>query len=359
MLKYHALRVKDRTDLAEDAVCFTFEVPPHLRDAFRFQAGQHLGVRFNLQGQEARRTYSIVCPQREGDLRIGVRLQPGGQVSHHLAERVRIGDTLEVLTPNGSFHTQLEPQRAKSYVAFAAGSGITPVLSIIATVLDAEPLSRFVLIYGNRSTARTMFLEELLALKDRYLDRLALHFVMSREPQDIPLFNGRLDAAKVRELAGSVFDPAAVDELFLCGPGTMVEDISQALRGVGVTGKIHTELFTTSGTAVPETPSRSIAREETAGDTAEVAVIMDGRRRVFSMPMSGESVLDAAAAAGIELPFSCRAGVCSTCRTKVVRGSVEMAQNYALEDWEVEAGYVLCCQSRPTSPKLEITYDER
>lgn len=359
MLKYHALRVKDRTELAEDAVCITFEVPPHLRDAFRFQAGQHLGVRFNLPGGEERRTYSIVCPQREGDLRIGVRLQPGGQVSHHLAESVRIGDTLDVLTPNGSFHTQLEPQRAKSYVAFAAGSGITPVLSIIATVLDAEPKSRFVLIYGNRSTARTMFLEELLALKDRYLERLALHFVMSREPQDIPLFNGRLDAAKVRELAGSLFDPASVDEFFLCGPDTMVDDVSQALRDLGVASKIHTELFTTAGAAAPEPIPRPAAREKLASDTAEVSVIMDGRRRVFSMPMSGESVLDAAAAAGIELPFSCRAGVCSTCRTKVVSGSVEMAQNYALEDWEVDAGYVLCCQSRPTSPKLEITYDER
>jgi ring-1,2-phenylacetyl-CoA epoxidase subunit PaaE len=300
-----------------------------------------------------------VCPQREGDLRIGVRLQPGGQVSHHLAEKLRVGDTLDVLTPNGSFHTQLDPRRAKSYVAFAAGSGITPVLSIIATVLDAEPHSRFTLVYGNRSTARTMFLEELLALKDRHLERLALHFVMSREPQDIPLFNGRLDSSKVKELAGNVFDPAAVDEFFLCGPGTMVEDVSQALRSLGVTGKIHTELFATSGAVVAEAPARPVASKEAAADTAEVSVIMDGRRRVFSMPMSGESVLDAAAAAGIELPFSCRAGVCSTCRTKVVSGSVEMAQNYALEDWEVEAGYVLCCQSRPTSPKLEITYDER
>jgi ring-1,2-phenylacetyl-CoA epoxidase subunit PaaE len=351
--------VKDRTDLAEDAVCLTFEVPPELRDAYRFHAGQHLGLRLNLQGEEARRTYSIVCPARDSDLKIGVRVQPGGQVSRHLAQSVRVGDTLDVLTPNGSFHTQLEPQRAKSYVAFAAGSGITPVLSIIATVLEAEPRSRFVLIYGNRSTARTMFLEELLALKDRYVERLALHFVMSREPQDIVLFNGRLDAAKVRELSGSVFDPAAVDEFFLCGPDTMVDDLSQALRGIGVTGKIHTELFTTSSAAVPAAPGPAVLREEAAADAAEVSVIMDGRRRVFSMPMSGESVLDAAARAGIELPFSCRAGVCSTCRTKVVSGSVEMAQNYALEDWEVEAGYVLCCQSRPTSPKLEITYDER
>ena len=343
---------------AEDAVCLSFEVPPELRDAYRFEAGQHLGLRLDVDGQEARRTYSIVCPPHAGELRIGVRVQPGGTVSRYLAERVRVGEALDVLTPNGSFHTQLEPQRAKSYVAFAAGSGITPVLSIAATVLEAEPLSRFVLIYGNRSTARAMFLEELLALKDRYLARFAIHFVMSREPQEIELFNGRLDAAKVRELAASVFDPAAVDEFFLCGPGTMVDDVSQTLRAIGAAGRIHTELFTTSGAAA--TASRAPAPETTkSAGLAEIAVVLDGRRRVFSMATDGEPILDAAERAGLELPFSCRAGVCSTCRTKVVQGSVDMAQNFALEDWEVEAGYVLCCQSRPTSAQVEITYDER
>lgn len=358
MLKFHALKLKDRTEAAEDAVCLTFEIPPELREAYRFEAGQHLGLRLDLDGQEARRTYSIVSPARGADLRIGVRLQPGGQVSRYLAEGAQIGETLEVLTPNGSFHTQLEPGRAKSYVAFAAGSGITPVLSIAATVLDAEPLSRFVLIYGNRSTARTMFVEELLGLKDRYLDRFAIHFVMSREPQDLELFNGRLDAAKVRELAADIFDPAAIDEFFLCGPGTMVDEVGQALRALGATGRIHTELFT-SAAPPPAVAASAAPSPQARADAAEVAVVMDGRRRVFSMGMDGESVLDAAARVGIELPFSCRAGVCSTCRTKVVHGSVEMAQNFALEDWEVAAGYVLCCQSRPTSAQLEITYDER
>jgi ring-1,2-phenylacetyl-CoA epoxidase subunit PaaE len=358
MLKFHSLKVTDRMEPAEDAVCLTFEVPPELREAYRFEAGQHLGLRLDVDGQEARRTYSIVCPPRSGQLRIGVRVQPGGAASRYLAERVQVGQRLDVLTPNGSFHTQIEPHRAKFYVAFAAGSGITPVLSIVATVLEAEPLSRVVLVYGNRSTARTMFLEELLALKDRYLARFAVHFVMSREPQDIELFNGRLDAAKVRELAGAVFDPAAVDEFFVCGPDTMADEVSRALREIGAVGKIHTELFRTSELArsVPQAATPQVASQT---GLAEIAVLMDGRRRVFSMAPGGESILDAAEGAGLELPFSCRAGVCSTCRTKVVQGSVEMAQNFALEDWEVEAGYVLCCQSRPTSAKVEITYDER
>ena len=368
MLKFHRLKLKARTSAAEDAVCLTFEVPAELREAYRFEAGQHLGLRLDIDGEEARRTYSIVSPAHGTDLAIGVRVQPGGRISHYLAERLRLGDTLEVLTPNGSFHTRIEPDRAKVYVALAAGSGITPVISIAATVLEAEPLSRFMLIYGNRSTSRAMFLEELLALKDRYLTRFAVHFVMSREPQDIELFNGRLTAAKVRELAEcGVLDPAGTDEFFLCGPGSMVEDLNATLRELGARGRIHTELFRSDGTAVSavevaasgEAPGAAAPAPLAAGDLAQVAVVMDGRRRVFSMPMDGEAILDAAARHGIELPFSCRAGVCSTCRTKVVRGSVEMAQNFALEDWEVEAGYVLCCQSRPTSSELEITYDER
>jgi ring-1,2-phenylacetyl-CoA epoxidase subunit PaaE len=369
VLKFHPLKLKARTSAAEDAVCLTFEVPPELREAYRFEAGQHLGLRLKIDGEETRRTYSIVSPAHGADLSIGVRVQPGGRISHYLAERVRIGEALEVLTPNGSFHTRLEPARAKDYVAFAAGSGITPVMSIAATVLEAEPLSRFILFYGNRSTSSTMFLEELLALKDRFVTRFAVHFVMSREPQDIELFNGRLTAAKIRELAQAcVLDPARTDEFFLCGPGSMVEDLNATLRDLGATGRIHTELFRADGAPASavevSAAGRSGAAEAIgvpapAGDLAQVAVVMDGRRRVFNMPMDGEAILDAAARHGIELPFSCRAGVCSTCRTKVVRGRVEMAQNFALEDWEVEAGYVLCCQSRPTSPELEITYDER
>jgi ring-1,2-phenylacetyl-CoA epoxidase subunit PaaE len=356
MLKFHPLKVKSRTQAADDAVCIAFEVPSELREAYRFQAGQHVAVRLTQAGEELRRTYSIVCPTDCEELRIGVRVQPGGRVSSWLARELALGETLEVLTPNGSFHTRIEPERAKRYVAFAAGSGVTPVLSIAATVLALEPRSELVLFYGNRTSASTMFVEEVLALKNRYPARFAIHFLMSREPQEVELLNGRLDRAKVRELAGRFFHAEAVDEFFVCGPGTMVDDVSGALRELGARGKIHTELFTTSEHAAAE-PARAL--DAPLGAVTQVAVVMDGRRRTFTMPReSGQTVLDAAARAGIDLPYSCRAGVCSTCRTRVVKGEVRMDHNLALEDWELEEGYVLCCQSHPVTPELEVTYDE-
>jgi ring-1,2-phenylacetyl-CoA epoxidase subunit PaaE len=358
MLKFHPLKVKTRTEIAEDAVRITFEVPSELREQYRFEAGQHIAVRLPSGQDEVRRTYSIVCPTGSEDLSIGVRVQKGGQVSPWLAERLAVGDVIEVLTPNGSFHTRIEPHRAKRYVAFAAGSGITPVLSIAATTLALEPASRFLLFYGNRTIASTMFLDDVLALKNRYPERFSVHFIMSREPQDIEVFNGRLDPARIREFEGAFFDADAVDEYFICGPGAMVEDVSQVLRQLGATGKIHSELFTTAErpAPLPHTPADASAALH---DATQVAVVMDGRRRSFSMPREGaDSVLDAAARAGIDLPYSCRAGVCSTCRARVTRGEVRMEENLALEDWELDAGYVLCCQARPLTAELELTYDE-
>lgn len=363
MLKFHPLKIKARTEAADDAVCITLELPPQLRDAYRFEAGQHIAVRFPAVGEDVRRTYSIVCPMGSADISIGVRVQQGGQVSPLLAQRLQVGETIEVLTPNGSFHTRIEPQRAKRYVAFVAGSGITPVLSIAATALASEPQSQLVLFYGNRTAASTMFLDEVLALKNRYPSRFSVHFLLSREPQEIDLFNGRLDSARIREFAQALFDVAAVDEYFICGPGSMVEDVSQTLRELGAAGKIHTELFTTAGAPIGEARASSTPAPAAVHDSTQVAVVMDGRRRSFSMPLDdgdygGESVLDAAARAGFDLPYSCRAGVCSTCRTKLTKGKVRMDHNLALEDWEVEAGYILCCQAHPTTPEIEITYDE-
>jgi ring-1,2-phenylacetyl-CoA epoxidase subunit PaaE len=360
MLKFHPLKIKAKTEAADDAVCITFELPPELRESYRFEAGQHVAVRLPSTTEDVRRTYSIVCPMGSEDLSIGLRVQPLGQVSRFLGRELQVGQTIEVLTPNGSFHTRVEPQRAKRYVAFAAGSGITPVLSIAATVLEREPQSRFVLFYGNRTAASTMFLDEVLGLKNSYMTRFAAHFVMSREPQETELFNGRLDGAKVREFAKGFFDIAAVDEYFVCGPGSMVEEVGRALRDLGATGRVHTELFTSAGN--PVEPRSTAAPLAAIRDITQVTVQMDGRRRSFSMPMysggQGESLLDAAERAGFDLPYSCRAGVCSTCRTKVVKGTVRMDHNVALEDWEVEAGYVLCCQARPTAAEIEITYDE-
>lgn len=375
-LTFHPLKIAGRESLAEDAVCLTLEIPEALRGAYQFVPGQHVALRTTLAGRELRRTYSIVNGSCSQALRLGVRVQPEGGLSHFLAHRAKVGELVDVLCPTGGF-THAATHAAtrgdgRSYVAFAAGSGITPVLSIATSVLEQEPDSQFLLIYGNRTTARTMFVEELFALKNRFLGRFAVHFIMSREPQEMDLFNGRLDATKIRELAGALFDPAAVDEVFICGPGDMVACTRDTLRALGMSAPIHVERFTTSasesaasadvmhsvaGASIPRMQVRQL--EGNVADEATVTVILDGRRRRFTMQPSDESVLAAGERAGLELPFSCRAGVCSTCRAKVISGAVTMAHNVALEDWELAAGFVLCCQSRPTSRELELSYDEK
>ena len=357
MLKFHPLVVASRAPVADDAIALTFAVPSMLRDAFRFRAGQHVALRCVIGGLEERRTYSIVNPEGSESLTIGVRVQPGGRMSEHLARHAQPGEAIEVMTPNGSF--LLEDSAApRRYAAFAAGSGITPVLSIAATALARHRGNRFQLWYGNTGTARTMFLEEVMALKDRNLARFSAVFVMSREPQDIDWLNGRIDAEKLRRFARHDLEVPEVDEFFVCGPGTMGEEVSGALAGLGARGRIHVEHFTpvAGAPAVQPRPSERAAAADEA--TAEVSVVMDGRRRRFTMPRDSEAILDGAERAGLDLPFSCRAGVCSTCRAKLVTGSAEMAHNVALEDWEVDAGYILCCQARPTSDALEISYDE-
>jgi len=381
MLRFHSLRVAQVQGHAEDAVALTLEVPPELAAEYHGVAGQHVVLRASLDGEEVRRTYSLVSRPGEPLLRMVARVHSEGRLSTYLARQVRPGDRLDVLPPNGSFTPHSGAAGQGTCVAFAAGCGITPVLSIARSWLESGPTGRVILFYGNRGMARAMCLEELLALKDRYLERLALHFVMSREPQEVELYNGRLDGEHVRQLARSFFPPAEVAEYFLCGPGDMIDSVSHTLRELGVSAdRIRAEHFTvatvapdlaagtsskpdvestiTTGGAVPLALHRDAAPANTPG-IAEVTVIMDGRRRSFTMPMNGESVLDGAARAGLDLPFSCRAGVCSTCRTKVVRGEVAMDQNYALEEWELEQGYVLACQSKVKTPVLELDYDER
>jgi ring-1,2-phenylacetyl-CoA epoxidase subunit PaaE len=368
MLKFHSLAVAQLTPDAEDAVAIALEVPEPLRGQYQGSAGQHVVVRALIDGEDTRRTYSLVNAPGEWPLRIVPRVHCEGRMSRYLAEQLRPGAALEVLPPNGSF-TPREAVAGATYVAFAAGCGITPVLSVIRALLARG--ARVILFYGNTGSARAMCLEELLALKDRYLGRLSLHFVMSREPQEVGLYNGRIDAARVRQFAATLFQAQAVREYFVCGPGDMIEQVSATLRELGVEGaRVHAEHFTLATTggegavaatagaapAVAAAPTTPVAP---AAGTAEVTILMDGRRRSFSMKLDDETVLDAAARAGIELPFSCRAGVCSTCRTKVIRGEVAMAQNYALEDWELEQGYVLACQSRVRSPALELDYDEK
>jgi len=384
MLKFHPLRVVELHPDAEDAVAISLDVPNELRSEYAGLPGQHIVLRTELQGEEARRTYSLINAPGEWPLRIVARVHQNGWMSRHLADQVKVGDSIDVLPPNGSLTIRLRGfapdansghPSGRTYAGFASGCGITPVLSIIKSVLRSDHRNRFILFYGNSGAGRAMCLEELLGLKDRYLDRLALHFVMSREPQEVELYNGRVDAARVRELARTLFKPDQVEEYFVCGPGDMIEQVSGVLRELHVgADRIHAEHFTiameTPAEAHPAVPNASPDASSTAGevfaraavpdtDSAEVTVLMDGRRRTFRMRLNDETVLDAAARAGLDLPFSCRAGVCSTCRTKVIAGKVEMAENYALEEWELEQGYVLACQSRAKTPTLELDYDEK
>src|ERR1700691_533335 len=282
---------------------------------------------------------------------------------------------LEVGTPMGRFRTAISAGRRHSYVAFAAGSGITPILSLAAEILAREPHSRFTLIYGNRSISRTMFLEETLALKNRYIDRFAAHFVMSREPQQTEWLNGRIDGPKVHELARHLAEVSTADEYFVCGPGDMVDELRNAIKALNGNAAIRFERFAAAaprpaetrgegsalpaGLSMPEAaraPQTTLMLQEVL---ATVTVVMDGRRRSFPMAPGDASVLDAAERAGLELPFSCRSGICATCRARITRGAAVMTHNIALEPWETDAGFVLCCQARPTTTTLEISYDHK
>jgi ring-1,2-phenylacetyl-CoA epoxidase subunit PaaE len=355
MIKFHSLALQSREQVAEDAYCLTFAVPTELQQDYRFLPGQHLAIRATLNGRALRRTYSVVSPAG-GELKIGVRVQ--GEMSRYLALQLPLNESLEVMTPNGSFHPQLTGNGSKFYMGIAAGSGITPLVSIIASTLAAEPDAQFLLIYANRDSAHAMFVEEILALKNQYVARFAVHFVMSREPQEIDLFNGRIDAIKLRTFASTLFDVSQVDEYFLCGPGAMLEELSAELRVLGTKGKVHVERFGAVAKAGAN-PVGPVERITVAAGMAEVTILIDGRRRAFKMSMNDEFILDAAERAGIELPFACRAGVCSTCRTKLAAGKVDMEYNQALEEWEVAAGYVLCCQSRPATSQVELNYDDK
>jgi len=364
MLDFHPLKVAAVERVAEDAACVTVEIPTALRDAFAHHAGQYVTVRRMIEGREERRTYSIVTAPGGGVLKLGIRVQPGGRMSGELASVLRPGDWLDVGTPMGRFRTSISAEREYAYVAFAAGSGITPVLSLARDILAREPRSRFTLIYGNRSMSRTMFLEETLALKNRYIERFSVHFVMSREPQQTEWLNGRIDADKIRELARHMAEVSSADEYLICGPGDMVDEVRAAIKSLNGSAAIRFERFAAATPRSAETDKERGAAPEAAAPAAQavlatISVVMDGRRRSFPMAPSDASVLDAAERAGLELPFSCRSGICATCRARITGGAAVMAHNIALEPWETDAGFVLCCQARPTTASLEISYDHK
>jgi ring-1,2-phenylacetyl-CoA epoxidase subunit PaaE len=351
---FHALRVSDVEPLTDDAVCITFDVPPGLADEYDFMQGQHVNVRTSLAGDDVRRSYSICSPAKSGRLRIGVKVLPGGHFSGFAAGRLAVGDELDVMTPTGRFYTPLDPGNRKHYGAIAAGSGITPILSIVASALEQEPHSRVTLIFANRTSRTVMFLEELEDLKDRYRDRFHLIHVLSREAQDAELLSGRLDAARLTKIAETLVPAETVDEWFMCGPFEMVVDLREALSALGVDpAHVHTELFHVESAPPPRPPS---AADE--GEGSDVSITLDGRSSSFKLKGSDSmAVLDAVLRVRSDAPFACKGGVCGTCRAKVLEGEVVMDTNYALEPDELDAGYVLTCQSHPITPTLRVDYD--
>ena len=353
MTDFHSLTIADVTPQGRDAVCLTFDVPADLAQTFAFTPGQYLTLRAEIDGQDLRRPYSI-CSAPGAPLAVGVRKVEDGRFSP-FACGLKPGDRLDVMAPDGRFMAETGgPYR---YLLIAAGSGITPMLSIAEATLAGHPDSQITLVYGNREAGTIMFRERLSDLKDRYLGRFSVIHLLSREMQDTDLLNGRIDAAKLRDLKDAgLIQPAEMDGVFLCGPGTMIDMAEMELGMMGVAkDRIHFERFLPADGQAPRPPSDAV--REATKEGAEVEAILDGRRRVFTHADPDAPVLDTARAAGIELPFSCAGGMCCTCRCKVREGSAEMAVNYSLEPWELEAGFILACQARPTSEKLVLDFD--
>ena len=358
MSAFHSLRVASVAKNTRDAVVLTFDVPNDLRETFTFRPGQYLTLRTFLDGQELRRSYSICAAPGDGQLRVAVKRLNDGAFSTWANQSLQAGDTLEVMAPDGNFTIEFSPEHARRYAAFAVGSGITPILSLVKTALDTEPSSSFTLFFGNRASSAVLFREEIEDLKNRYMSRFSLVYIMSREHQDIDLFNGRLDGEKVRQLLNVWMDPSTIDYAFVCGPQDMTESVSQALKEKGLdASRIKFELF-----GSPKGP-RALrtghdARKAPGADQCQVTVVYEGVTRTLTIDKNKDSVLDSALAQGIELPYSCKGGVCSTCRCKVVEGEVDMDANFALEDYEVKRGFILSCQSFPVTDKLVIDLDQ-
>ena len=355
MSRFHPLRVVALTPETRDAVVVTFAVPEELRESFRFTPGQHLTLRADFDGAEIRRSYSICSAPFEPGLRIAIKRVQDGLFSTWAHRELRPGHAIDCMEPAGHFAAPLEPQSARHHVAFAAGSGITPILSILKATLAGEPKSRFTLVYGNRSSSSVLFKEELEDLKDEYLDRLSLVFILSREQQDVELFNGRLGRETCNGLLRHWIDPRNIDVAYLCGPGTMIEEVAASLEANGVPrDHIRTERF---GTAAG-LPRRQDSLTGGNAGQCRVAVIQDGRQREFSARLGGGTLLEAALTQGIDLPYSCKSGVCSTCRCKMTSGEVDMDVNFALEDYEVARGFILPCQSYPLTTEIVLDFDQ-
>jgi ring-1,2-phenylacetyl-CoA epoxidase subunit PaaE len=355
MIHFHTLTVREVRKETEDAVSLTFDVPPELKETFRFRAGQNLTIRKTFGDREVRRNYSICSAPHENLLQVAVKKVEGGLFSTWANEALKAGEPLDVMPPSGSFYTELHPGQKKAYVAIAAGSGITPVLSLIKATLHTEPRSTFTLVYGNRTKASILFREAIEALKDRYIDRFRVFHTLSREQTDILLQCGRIDEAKCTQLFPHIIDPGATDAFFICGPDEMIFSVKRFLDSLGVPrSRIHLELFNVPA-AKPQTTNAKPQTDPSA--VSKVQIKVDGLFYEFDLPYESGSVLDAALQQGADLPYACKGGVCTTCKARLLEGRVHMDVNWGLEPDEVEKGFILTCQSHPRTPRLVVDFD--
>ncbi len=356
MSRFHSLTVANIRRETRDSASISFAVPENLQSAFAFVPGQYLTLRASIDGEDIRRSYSICSGPDDGELRIGIKQVVGGAFSTFANENLKVGDTIDVMPPQGRF-TPKPASAGRHVLGIAAGSGITPVLSIIRSILCREPASRVTLIYGNQTSQSVMFAEEIEDLKNRHLGRFAVAHVLSREAQDVAVLAGRITAEKLEALARGIVNLASVDEAFLCGPEGMVREAKAALLALGmVPERIMVELFTTSA---PRKRYVAPAISNTATEiVSRITVTLDGKRYAFDLLEGDENLIDAAERNGIELPYSCKGGMCCTCRCKVESGAAKMVLNYSLEDWEMKAGFILGCQARPTTLALALDFDQ-
>lgn len=356
---FHPLRVRRIEPDTSEAVIVSFDVPEELREVFGFTQGQYLTLRKEIDGQDLRRSYSICAGVDDGELRVGVRKVQGGTFSNWINSALQPGDTLQVMAPEGRFFVPIEPEAHRHHVGIAGGSGITPILSIMKTVLAREPFARFTLIYGNRSLKSTMFKEEIEDLKNRYMTRLALQHVFSDEHTDVPINMGVMNREKIAEFLEGLVPAGQIDHVYICGPFQMNDEAEAALLGAGVPEeRIHIERF---GIAQPAGPVGAVVHEALPGDAeqARITIVRDGVSREIPFTKGQPSILDAASSAGLEVPYSCTSGVCGTCRAKLLEGEVRMERNFALDKNEVAGGFILTCQAHPLTERVVLSFDER
>ncbi|HST36586.1 MAG TPA: 2Fe-2S iron-sulfur cluster-binding protein [Allosphingosinicella sp.] len=355
-VSFHMLEVAEVVDETNEARSIRFAVPEALRETFKFKPGQHLTLKAEIAGEELRRNYSLCVAPQDGQVTVTVKRIAGGAFSNWANDNLLPGMAIEVMPPHGSFTWEFSPGAANHYVGFAGGSGITPVISLLKTALLTEPESRFTLFYGNRDSSSIIFLEALAQLKNRFMDRLQVHHFLAEEAEEFALFNGMLDRAKCDDILETLIDPAEVAAFFICGPGPMMDAAEEALKARGVASdRIHLERFTADRPPEAMQAQLEAMSREAAG--LQMLVTLDGRKRRVAFDAAAGNILDSARAAGLPAPFACKAGVCATCRARVVSGEVEMAARYGLTDEEVAAGYVLTCQSVPKGADVELDYD--